>query len=501
MKAEKWIAKKLRAGVLRRGNILGSRKAGSLAIFAFLASTVVGIYLVNMAVSVWRNVVFQRDLAKKASVCNVRAIGDVLAKATEALLAAEELSMLRRAVAEAGVEHQLKCCRIILPDGGVVADADPSRITIIKLPQSWATPAYAGARTYTERFAGNSMWCSFPLDVPGRGGAFLQIAARIDDQSGAGLQAQAAQMTIACLGLATIYFLHRHARARLKGIGVIHQALLTATDGEPDLSTLEVDPQLGQEAVTWNKLLGEKQGLQIRAAIEQVKESIQGKNENYNELAAVCDALPHGLILVGQNMRIRYANGAAAALLQTGCGELTSADVSQFIMDQRVIEAIHKASGYPSYARTIVEVEPEGSTTSGILRFIVRPVRREDLGTAMIIIEDITQKKVAEAARNSFLGQAAHELRTPLTNIRLYVENALEDCKGDPLATAKALNIINEESRRLERVVSQVLSVSEIEAGSFTLKRDDVHLDELLEAVKADYEPQARDKVPKVESD
>jgi len=478
---------KIGAGFLRRGNIF--------AIFAFLASTIVAIYLVNMAVSVWRNVAFQRDLEKKVSVCNVRAIGAVLAKATEALLAADELSMLRRAVAEAGVENRLKCCRIILPDGGIVADADPSRITIIKLPQSWASPQGASnSGTYTERFADNSVTCSFPLDVPGRGGAFLQIAARINDQSGAGLQSQAAQMAIACLGLATIWLIHRHARSRLKGIGAIHQALLTATDIEPDLSTLEVDPQLGQEAVIWNKLLGEKQGLQIRAAIEQVKESIQEKSENYNELAAVCDALPHGLILVGENMRIRYANGAAAALLQTSCGELTSADVSQFIMDQRVIEAIHKASGYPSYARTIVEVEPDGSTTSGILRFIVRPVRREDLGTAMIVIEDITQKKVAEAARNSFLGQAAHELRTPLTNIRLYVENALEDCKEDPLATAKSLNIINEESRRLERVVSQVLSVSEIEAGSFTLKRDDVRLDELLEAVKADYEPQARDK-------
>jgi len=97
-------------------------------------------------------------------------------------------------------------------------------------------------------------------------------------------------------------------------------------------------------------------------------------------------------------------------------------------------------------------------------------------------------------ARNSFLGQAAHELRTPLTNIQLYVENALEDCKKDFHATAKCLNVINEESRRLERVVSQILSVSEIETGSFHLKRDDVRLDVLLEMLKADYEPQAQDK-------
>ncbi|MFB0524340.1 MAG: ATP-binding protein, partial [Phycisphaerae bacterium] len=231
-----------------------------------------------------------------------------------------------------------------------------------------------------------------------------------------------------------------------------------------------------------------------------------------NELAAACDALPHGLLLVGEDMRIHYSNGAAAALLQTTCGKLTNADVSEFITDQRVIESIQKASDYPSYARTIVEVEPDGSITSrdlgpkdpsrekwrlgtpSLLRFIVRPVRRQDLGIAMVIIEDITQKRVAEVARKSFLGQAAHELRTPLTNIQLYVENALEDCKKDPHATAKCLNVINEESRRLERVVSQILSVSEIETGSLHLKRDDVRLDELLETLKADYKPQAKDK-------
>jgi len=338
-----------------------------------------------------------------------------------------------------------------------VADADPSRITVIKLPESWPSPppaeADAGSAdlmqqkdrdlgqlvrggTYTERFAGNSVMCSFPVDVPGRGGASLQVAARMNDQLGVGLQSQAAQMAIACLGLAMMWLINRHARFRLKAIGAIHQALLAVKQDELDVSTLEVDPQLGQEAVMWNKLLGAREELQTRVAIEQVKESIQEKSEDYNELAAACDALPHGLILVGENMRIRYANGAAAALLQTSCGELTGADVSQFITDQKVIEA----------------------------------------------------------ARNSFLGQAAHELRTPLANIRLYVESALEDCKNDPLATAKCLNVINEESRRLDRVVSQVLSVSEIEAGSLQLKRDDVCLDVLLATVKADYEPQAREK-------
>ncbi len=95
---------------------------------------------------------------------------------------------------------------------------------------------------------------------------------------------------------------------------------------------------------------------------------------------------------------------------------------------------------------------------------------------------------------NSFLAKAAHELRTPLTNVRLLVEDALERCQQDPTSTGKNLNVINEETQRLERTVSEILSASEIEAGSFELRTDDVHVDQLLQQLKADHEPQAKER-------
>ncbi len=132
--------------------------------------------------------------------------------------------------------------------------------------------------------------------------------------------------------------------------------------------------------------------------------------------------------------------------------------------------------------------------TAGVLRFSVRPVRREDAASAMIVIEDITQQKAAEEARHAFVAQATHELRTPLTNIRLYVETAIEDGEADPSIRVQALNVINSESRRLERIVGEMLSVAEIEAGAFKLKTDDVRLDQLFDGLKTDYQQQANEK-------
>jgi two-component system phosphate regulon sensor histidine kinase PhoR len=54
--------------------------------------------------------------------------------------------------------------------------------------------------------------------------------------------------------------------------------------------------------------------------------------------------------------------------------------------------------------------------------------------------------------------------------------------------------VIGQEARRLERIVSDMLSVSEIEAGSLKLYPEDVRLDALFEDIKNDFQVQAKDK-------
>ena len=108
----------------------------------------------------------------------------------------------------------------------------------------------------------------------------------------------------------------------------------------------------------------------------------------------------------------------------------------------------------------------------------------------MVIVEDVTQQRAADAARDAFVAQATHELRTPLTNIRLYLEMLLEG-EADAAEQERSLNVISQESRRLERMVGDMLSVAEIEAGSLKMHVDDVRLDQLLAELENDYQAQA----------
>lgn len=301
-------------------------------------------------------------------------------------------------------------------------------------------------------------------------------------------------MAIACLALASMLLVHRHARFRLKAIGAIQEILLAAKDESSDLSTLELDPKLGVEAVAWNRLLGERQNVQVSTAIQQVRDMVHEKSGTAGELTAAFDAVPYGLVFVNDRMQVEHANGGAAVLLQKERAQMVRADISSVISDEGVLAGVRDILASSTSKRLVIAAEQGGSMAKGVLKYTICPVRRDDSRFGLIAIEDITQQRVAEAAMNSFLAKAAHELRTPLTNVRLLVEDALERCQEDPTSTGKTLNVINEETQRLERTVNEILSASQIEAGCFELRNDDVHIDQLLQQLKADHDPQAKER-------
>jgi PAS domain S-box-containing protein len=203
--------------------------------------------------------------------------------------------------------------------------------------------------------------------------------------------------------------------------------------------------------------------------------------------------MSHGLLLIDARGRVRFANGAATVYLGTERQGAIGREVAEIIPERAVIDAVREVGEGAAQGPKTVEVR-RGGEAAAVLRFVIRRMRKSDVAAVMIVVEDVTQQRVADEARNNFVAQVAHELRAPLTNIRLYVESAIDAGEDDQAARGNALNVINQESRRLERIIGEMLSISEIEAGSLRVHKDDVHLDVLLDEARVDFEPQAREK-------
>lgn len=99
-----------------------------------------------------------------------------------------------------------------------------------------------------------------------------------------------------------------------------------------------------------------------------------------------------------------------------------------------------------------------------------------------------------EDTRNEFLASVAHELRTPLTYINGYSDILTKDLIKDKDEQRKYLTIINDETKRVTRLVNDLLELSKASVGKLTLNKDIVDINLILEKVINNLSPLAKQK-------
>ena len=85
-----------------------------------------------------------------------------------------------------------------------------------------------------------------------------------------------------------------------------------------------------------------------------------------------------------------------------------------------------------------------------------------------------------ERAMRSLIADVSHELRTPLTSIRGFVEAMRDGTVVDPERRASSLDVVHDETRRMLRMIEQLLDLSRLEAGEHRLQPSAIDLDELF---------------------
>jgi two-component system phosphate regulon sensor histidine kinase PhoR len=85
-------------------------------------------------------------------------------------------------------------------------------------------------------------------------------------------------------------------------------------------------------------------------------------------------------------------------------------------------------------------------------------------GQLLMVARDVTQMRQLEGARRNFFANVSHELRTPLTVLKGYLE-MMDDAPLDESHHHRALETMQEQTRRMDGLVKQLLTLSRIEAS------------------------------------
>lgn len=443
-----------------------------------------------MAAAGWWSTRAQDESLQQARVDEVRAVGNTLATTVEALLRRGDLSGARRLIMTAAHQHELATCQILTRAGQVVADADPSRINVTTLDDVPVFPSPDQQPVFLAD--GTAVTVSYPIEAQRRTLRLSIVAGPRDGRDHWSLQAGVG--AVGATSLVVLMLLYRQLRRRLRPLYAIGESLGAFTAGESDIEALAVSPSFGADAQAWNRILAQRQERQNEQLERDASAAVRQRSGVSGDLADACNALSQGLIVVDDQLHFVYLNGAAAVFLGARRDELIHQPMAQAGLSEPVADAIRQAVCGPLRQRRTLEIDRSQGQSEGVLRFSIRPVSKGDTSAAVIAVDDITQQRVAAQSRNTFLAQATHELRMPLTNIRLYLDTAIENGDEDAKLRGECLNVINQESRRLEKLVTDMLSISEIEAGSMSLTLDDVRLDALFDALEQDYRAQAEDK-------
>jgi K+-sensing histidine kinase KdpD len=113
--------------------------------------------------------------------------------------------------------------------------------------------------------------------------------------------------------------------------------------------------------------------------------------------------------------------------------------------------------------------------------------------------------KQSERLKSALLDAVTHDLRTPLTSIKASITTLIDEARAPEFALDKEsrwemLQVIDEESDRLNRFISGLIELARIDAGELQLRRQWGAIDEIVSAALARAQPLTKDHVVEVKT-
>ncbi len=211
--------------------------------------------------------------------------------------------------------------------------------------------------------------------------------------------------------------------------------------------------------------------------------------EQTQRLEALIQSLKDGLILENLDGNIVYANRQMSVLVNRPIDEIVGAPVDEVL---NLLLANVEASGevrqhiqsnliQTDLSAAEFEIEHRGRKLNLRLQvFKVTDAHGHLIGRGRIF-NDVTADRELDHMKSRLVSTVSHELRTPLASIKGYATTLLaEDVEWDLASQREFLEIISAETDRLSAMVTDLLDLSKIEAGSLLINRSKTSLEEII---------------------
>ena len=194
----------------------------------------------------------------------------------------------------------------------------------------------------------------------------------------------------------------------------------------------------------------------------QLNVTLSTLSEQRNEQQAVLSSMNEGVLAIDKRERIIHMNRVAGEILGINHKEAKKELIQQAVRFANLQEFIKAVLG--SQKPLSRDLTLAGDTNKQIQAngSVLRNAEDQSIG-ALIVLRDVTQLRHLETVRSDFVANVSHELKTPITSIKGFVETLLsDDWKHEP-DILRFLEIINQQSSRLNAIIDDLLTLSRLE--------------------------------------
>lgn len=182
------------------------------------------------------------------------------------------------------------------------------------------------------------------------------------------------------------------------------------------------------------------------------------------EMSTVVETMGEGLVALRADGSLRLANSAAYELLGPPLRTLVTKPAGVAFAGTRLAGAINDALS----CKHVVETAEIGDRV-----VLMHASPTMDDGTCdgvVLIFRDVTRQTKLERAQRDFISNASHELRTPVSALKGFLELLGEGASEDPAIRDKFLGTMEMEINRLERLVDELFTLSQLDSEQIYLK-------------------------------
>ena len=239
-------------------------------------------------------------------------------------------------------------------------------------------------------------------------------------------------------------------------------------------------------------LLSIKNGLERRALSLEARRLREEREKRLLEVASersksntIIACMTDGILVINTDGLVVLRNAAAARILPD-CAELPVPFPLETIASPDVREIIGVVNGASGGFMILSREIPLGAATYMVNVSPVLDAGGESTG-AVAVFRDVSALKKLETAKSMFVSMVAHEVKSPLAAAEGWLNLILSGIlKSDPVQERKMIERSLLRVKTLRTMVAELLNLTAIQTGNFTLHRAPV---DVSEAVAAAVEP------------